>query len=79
MNVTFSTPYAYVFHDFMFNILLLLFRNYQTDTTTIRAAWDVRGDPCPVIKYEWAVERLDGKTIQDFIPVTGKFIPLLNK
>ena len=51
--------------------MFLHFRNYQTDTSTIRAAWDVSGDPCPAVKYEWAVERLDGHIVQDFIEVPG--------
>ena len=50
---------------------LCLFRNYQTDSSTIRAAWDVTGDPCPAVQFEWAIERLDGKIIQDFIAVQG--------
>ena len=44
------------------------------DTTTVWAAWDVSGDPCPVVKYEWAVERLDGHVIQEFTEVQGKLI-----
>ena len=48
-----------------------IFRDYQMDTTAIGAAWDVDGDPCPAIQFEWAIERLDGKVIQDFISVAG--------
>ena len=54
------------------DFITLFPRNYQTDTTTIRAAWDVTGDPCPVTSYEWAIERLDGKVVQNFISVSGK-------
>ena len=54
------------------SIIVSIFRNYQTDTSTIRAGWDVSGDPCPAVKYEWAVERLDGHFVQDFVEVPGK-------
>ncbi|KAL5015119.1 hypothetical protein ScPMuIL_009389 [Solemya velum] len=46
--------------------------NFQTDRTTIMAAWDVSGDPCPVVKYEWAVERMDGLTVQEFVDTEGQ-------
>ncbi|KAK3612537.1 hypothetical protein CHS0354_024514 [Potamilus streckersoni] len=44
---------------------------YQTDRTTLYARWDVSGDPCPAVKYEWAIERLDGYRVQDFVDTFG--------
>ncbi|KAK3104702.1 hypothetical protein FSP39_008103 [Pinctada imbricata] len=41
--------------------------DFQTDPSTIMAQWDVSGDPCPVVKYEWAIQRLDGVVISDFL------------
>ncbi|KAL5014713.1 hypothetical protein ScPMuIL_008983 [Solemya velum] len=46
--------------------------NFQTDRTTIMAVWDVSGDPCPVVKYEWAIERMDGLSVQEFVDTEGQ-------
>lgn len=43
------------------------YRDIQTDPATIMAGWDTSGDPCPATKYEWAIERLDGKVISSFL------------
>ncbi|XP_052806219.1 uncharacterized protein LOC128235437 [Mya arenaria] len=40
--------------------------DYQVETSSLEAKWDVSGDPCPVIKYEWAIESTDGRVIQNF-------------
>lgn len=52
-----------VFRDTFF----LFYRDIQTDPATIMAGWDTSGDPCPATKYEWAIERLDGKVISSFL------------
>ncbi|KAK3612515.1 hypothetical protein CHS0354_024486 [Potamilus streckersoni] len=44
---------------------------YQTDRTTLYARWDVSGDPCPAVKYEWAIERIDGYRVQEFVNTYG--------
>ena len=36
--------------------------------------WDVSGDPCPAVKYEWAVEQTDGTVIQEFIEIGSYFV-----
>ena len=41
------------------------------DDNVIRAKWDVSGDPCPVVSYEWAIERTDGFVIQNFTDMAG--------
>ncbi|KAL3873866.1 hypothetical protein ACJMK2_036950, partial [Sinanodonta woodiana] len=46
--------------------------DYQTDVTTLYAKWDISGDPCPAIQSEWAVERLDGLIIQDYLNTYGR-------
>ena len=38
----------------------------------IRAKWDVSGDPCPVVSYEWAIERTDGLVLQNFTNTAGR-------
>ncbi|KAK3609657.1 hypothetical protein CHS0354_035942 [Potamilus streckersoni] len=43
--------------------------DFTTDTTTISAKWDISGDPCPAVKFEWAIYRLDGKQEQEFLDV----------
>ncbi|XP_052806221.1 uncharacterized protein LOC128235438 [Mya arenaria] len=40
--------------------------DYQVETSSLEAKWDVSGDPCPIIKYEWAIESTDGRVIQNF-------------
>ena len=37
--------------------------------------WDASGDPCPVLKYEWAVEQTDGKVIQNFTEIGNYICP----
>ncbi|CAG2196989.1 unnamed protein product [Mytilus edulis] len=31
------------------------------------ASWDVSGDPCPVIRFDWLIQRLDGKVVMDWL------------
>jgi hypothetical protein len=50
---------------------MFVYRDFQKDMTTIRARWDVSGDPCPAVRYEWRIERLDGLVIQDFQDTNG--------
>lgn len=47
-------------------------RDYQTDPSTIQTSWDVSGDPCPAVKYEWAIRRLDGLEISSFLDMGCK-------
>ena len=51
----------------------LICRDFQTDPSTIRASWDVSGDPCPPVKYEWAIRRLDGHEISSFFSTNSKY------
>ncbi|XP_067658325.1 uncharacterized protein [Haliotis asinina] len=46
--------------------------DYQTSMTSMSAQWDVSGDPCPVVKYEWAIHRADGLVVQDFVDTEGR-------
>ncbi|KAK3788402.1 hypothetical protein RRG08_044436, partial [Elysia crispata] len=46
--------------------------DYQTSRTAISARWDVSGDPCPVLTYEWAIERIDGQRVQDYYDTNGQ-------
>ncbi|KAK6192291.1 hypothetical protein SNE40_003784 [Patella caerulea] len=46
--------------------------DYQTSVDTIQCSWDVTGDPCPVVQYEWAVERIDGLVVQEFTDTNGR-------
>ena len=41
--------------------------------SAISARWDVSGDPCPVLKYEWAIERIDGERVQEFYDTNGQY------
>ena len=38
----------------------------------MEAKWDVSGDPCPVVRYEWAIQRADGLRVQEFTDMGGK-------
>lgn len=51
---------------------LYSYRDYQTDPSTIQTSWDVSGDPCPAVKYEWAIRRLDGLEISSFLDMGCK-------
>jgi hypothetical protein len=31
----------------------------------------VSGDPCPVVKYEWLIQRLDGMVAMDWLNMGG--------
>jgi hypothetical protein len=54
------------------NVLCVIFRDFQSDTKSIEAKWDVSGDPCPVEKYEWSIEETDGTVLQEFIDMYSK-------
>jgi len=43
------------------------FRQFQTETSSLEASWDMSGDPCPASKYEWSIEQTDGTILQSFI------------
>ena len=63
----------------MFNRLLLrifhvCFSQYQMDDNVIRSKWDVFGDPCPAVFFEWAIERTDGFIMQNFTDTSGRCI-----
>lgn len=30
------------------------------------------GDPCPAVKYEWAIRRIDGLEVSSFLDMGGK-------
>ena len=60
-------------------ILITLFlcdtySDYQTSLTSLSARWTVEGDACPAVRYEWAIERVDGHRVFDFYDTNGKFI-----
>lgn len=38
----------------------------------MQASWDVSGDPCPTVKYEWAIRRLDGLEISSYLDMGCK-------
>ncbi|XP_041378093.1 uncharacterized protein LOC121390363 [Gigantopelta aegis] len=48
--------------------------DFQTSTSSLSAMWDVSGDPCPVDKYEWAIERADGYVVQQFTDAEGRLV-----
>ena len=61
------------------NLFLFCYdRNFQESFDTYRAAWDVSGDPCPVVKYEWQIQRLDGLVVQQWLDVGGMYFFVLN-
>ena len=51
-----------------------MFSDYQTSLTSLSARWTVEGDACPAVRYEWAIERVDGHRVFDFYDTNGKFI-----
>ena len=51
--------------------MLDLFRDYQGHNDGISAHWDFSGDPCPIVKYQWSVHRMDGLEVlpvSDLLP-----------
>ncbi|VDI27589.1 Hypothetical predicted protein, partial [Mytilus galloprovincialis] len=41
--------------------------DFQESYDTYRASWDMSGDPCPVVRYEWQIQRLDGKVVMPWL------------
>ena len=50
------------------------FRDFQESFDTYRASWDVSGDPCPPVKFEWLIQRLDGKVVMDWLDMGGLYL-----
>ncbi|XP_033121447.1 uncharacterized protein LOC117120538 [Anneissia japonica] len=46
--------------------------DFQADAHEIRATWNFNGDPCPIVNCEWAIKRIDGMSIQEFVSVSTK-------
>ncbi|XP_046574117.1 uncharacterized protein LOC124282192 [Haliotis rubra] len=46
--------------------------DFQTSLSRMGAKWDVSGDPCPVVKYEWAIQRADGLRVQEYFNTEGR-------
>ncbi|XP_048258679.1 uncharacterized protein LOC124137747 [Haliotis rufescens] len=46
--------------------------DFQTSLSRMGAKWDVSGDPCPVVKYEWAIQRADGRRVQEYFNTEGR-------
>ncbi|CAC5392346.1 unnamed protein product [Mytilus coruscus] len=46
--------------------------DFQESFDTYRASWDVSGDPCPVIRYDWLIQRLDGKVVMAWLDMGVK-------
>ncbi|XP_048258717.1 uncharacterized protein LOC124137708 isoform X1 [Haliotis rufescens] len=46
--------------------------NFQTSLSRMGAKWDVSGDPCPVVKYEWAIQGADGLRVQEYFNTEGR-------
>ncbi|XP_078578634.1 uncharacterized protein LOC144863382 [Branchiostoma floridae x Branchiostoma japonicum] len=38
--------------------------DYQERTDQLAATWDFSGDPCPIVKYEWSIVRVDEHVLQ---------------
>ncbi|CAG2250499.1 unnamed protein product [Mytilus edulis] len=47
--------------------------DFQESYDTYRASWDMSGDPCPVVKYEWQIQRLDGKVVMPWLDMGSTF------
>ncbi|ESO82597.1 hypothetical protein LOTGIDRAFT_236952 [Lottia gigantea] len=53
--------------------------NFQTSLDTITARWDVTGDPCPAMKLEWSIVRIDGLVVQNFTEILGSQVAVNDK
>ena len=51
---------------------LFAYRDFQTNINTIQAGWDMSGDPCPAVRYEWAIRRVDGLEVSSFLDMGGQ-------
>ena len=61
--------------------MLDLFRDYQGHNDGISAHWDFSGDPCPIVKYQWSVHRMDGLEVlpvSDLLPGNRWFLNVLS-
>ena len=59
-----------MFH--LHDIVSLCFSDFQVSFDTLQASWDTSGDPCPAVKYEWAITRLDGMLTQSLLDMRSK-------
>ncbi|VDI71255.1 Hypothetical predicted protein, partial [Mytilus galloprovincialis] len=41
--------------------------DFQESYDTLEASWVLSGDPCPSIRNEWQIKRLDGKVISEWL------------
>ncbi|VDI79784.1 Hypothetical predicted protein [Mytilus galloprovincialis] len=46
--------------------------DFQESSDTYSASWDVSGDPCPVVKYDWLIQRLDEKVVMHWVDMGVK-------
>lgn len=55
-----------LYYLFIFN------RDFQESYDTLEASWVLSGDPCPSVRNEWQIKRLDGKVISEWLDMGGK-------
>ncbi|XP_063408918.1 uncharacterized protein LOC134692399 [Mytilus trossulus] len=41
--------------------------DFQESYDTLEASWDLSGDPCPSVRNEWQIQKLDGKVISEWL------------
>ena len=42
-------------------------RDFQDNNDGLSAHWDFSGDPCPIVRYHWAIHKFDGTVV---LPMT---------
>ncbi|XP_071152144.1 uncharacterized protein, partial [Mytilus edulis] len=40
--------------------------DFQKSLDTLQASWDLSGDPCPSVRNEWQVQKLDGEVVSEW-------------
>lgn len=53
-------------------MLFFLYSDFQERLDTLQASWDLSGDPCPSVRNEWQIQKLDGEVVSEWLDIAGK-------
>ncbi|XP_076087285.1 uncharacterized protein LOC143057777 [Mytilus galloprovincialis] len=43
--------------------------DFQERLDTLQASWDLSGDPCPSVRNEWQIQKLDGEVVSEWLDI----------
>jgi hypothetical protein len=55
----------------------IIFRDFQADSEQLSARWDFSSEPCPIVKYYWAIYRIDDLELQPWTDTQGMILSQL--